>query len=165
MSELTLTVLQLGLLVLLWLFVLGVMGVLRGDLYGTRITQPSPGRARRAPEAAVAGPAVPPPAPPPPAATRPRVLVVVEGSLRGTTITLGSAPITIGRSPDSTLVLDDDYVSARHARLSPAPGGWMLEDLGSTNGTVLGKDQVRQARVVPLRTPVRIGRTVMELRA
>ena len=39
MSELTLTILRLGLLVALWLFVFAIVGVLRGDLYGTRVTQ------------------------------------------------------------------------------------------------------------------------------
>ena len=37
MSELTLTIIRLGLLVLLWVFVFSVVGVLRGDLYGTRV--------------------------------------------------------------------------------------------------------------------------------
>jgi hypothetical protein len=159
MSELTLTVLQLGLLVLLWLFVLGVVGVLRGDLFGTRITSPATRRSGRAP---AREPARERPAPAP---AGPRRLVVVEGSLRGTTITLGTSPITIGRSPECTLVLDDDYASGRHARLSPTPSGWVVEDLDSTNGTYLGRDQVLQPRPVPARTPVRVGRTVLELRS
>ena len=44
MSELTLTIIRLGLLVLLWVFVFSVVGVLRGDLYGTRVVSRSPGR-------------------------------------------------------------------------------------------------------------------------
>ena len=164
MSELTLTVLQLGLLVLLWLFVLGVVGVLRGDLFGTRITSPAARRPARATPREQ--PRERPSPPPPPAApTGVRRLVVVEGSLRGTTITLGTAPVTIGRAPECTLVLDDDYASGQHARLVPTPSGWMVEDMGSTNGTFLGKDQVLAPRPVPARTPVRIGRTVLELRS
>jgi hypothetical protein len=162
MSELTLTVLQLGLLVLLWLFVLGVVGVLRGDLFGTRITTPA---ARRPPRGGGSREPVrerPVPPPPPPG---PRRLVVVDGSLKGTTISLGTSPITIGRSPECTLVLDDDYASGRHARLSPTPSGWVVEDLGSTNGTFLGRDPVLAPRPVPPRTPVRVGRTVLELRS
>jgi hypothetical protein len=161
MSELTLTVLQLGLLVLLWLFVLGVVGVLRGDLFGTRITSPA---ARRPPRGGAPRDRPAPPASPAPPAG-PRRLVVVEGSLRGTTITLGTAPITLGRSPECTLVLDDDYASGHHARLVPTPHGWIVEDMGSTNGTFLGKDRVVAPRPVPPRTPVRIGRTVLELRS
>ena len=44
MSELTLTIIRLGLLVLLWVFVFSVVGVLRGDLYGTRVVSRTPGR-------------------------------------------------------------------------------------------------------------------------
>ena len=58
LSELTLTVMRLGLLVLLWFFVFAVVGVLRGDLYGTRVksrgsaagaARPRPGRPARLP--------------------------------------------------------------------------------------------------------------------
>ncbi|WP_336921510.1 FHA domain-containing protein FhaB/FipA [Aquipuribacter sp. SD81] len=182
MSELTLTVLQLGLLVLLWLFVLGVVGVLRGDLYGTRVAVRQPRQAREAPARGARGqnqPAQPVPsgqpaqpqqaAPQQPAAPRqpalPRQLVVTEGSLRGTTITLGTSAITIGRAADCTLVVDDEYASGRHARISRADGQWVLEDLGSTNGTYVRKEQVQGTVPLQVRVPIRIGRTVLELRA
>ena len=42
MSELTLTIIRLGLLVLLWIFVFSVVGVLRGDIYGTRVVSRTP---------------------------------------------------------------------------------------------------------------------------
>ncbi len=166
MSELTLTVLQLGLLVLLWLFVLGVVGVLRGDLYGTRVAvrpppRPKPATAPRPPTRAPG--ARQPPEPRPPAL--PRQLVVTEGSLHGTTITLGTSPITIGRATDCTLVIDDEFASGRHARISRQDGQWVLEDLGSTNGTYVRKEQVQAAVPLQVRVPIRIGRTVMELRA
>ncbi len=175
MSELTLTVLQLGLLVLLWLFVLGVVGVLRGDLYGTRVA------VRQAPKAPKVAPAPKQPAPrPQPAARRdvgarqppeprppalPRQLVVTEGSLQGTTITLGTSAITIGRAADCTLVIDDEFASGRHARISRQDGQWVLEDLGSTNGTYLRKEQVQGPVALQVKVPIRIGRTVLELRA
>ena len=47
MSELTLTLLRLGLLVLLWLFIFGVVGVLRTDIYGTAVSRRSQRKARR----------------------------------------------------------------------------------------------------------------------
>jgi pSer/pThr/pTyr-binding forkhead associated (FHA) protein len=94
----------------------------------------------------------------------PRTLVVTEGSLQGTTITLGQAPVLIGRAPECTLVLDDDYASSRHAKLSLQQGRWMVEDLGSTNGTFLGRNRVETATPLEVGSPVRIGRTVMELR-
>ncbi len=91
-------------------------------------------------------------------------LVVTAGALAGTRITLGEAPITIGRAEDSTLVITDDYASARHARLVPRAGQWFLEDLGSTNGTYLDRAKVTGPTPVPLGVPIRIGRTSLELR-
>lgn len=162
MSELTLTVLRLGFLVLLWTFVLTLAGVMRSDLFGPRVTKsrgtkPSgrpvttakPGKTGK-PKGNRKGSA--------------RQLKVLEGSLAGTSITLGSTPITVGRSPDCTVVIDDDYASNHHARLSPHESGWIIEDLGSTNGTYLRSTRVTGAMSVPLSTPIRVGKTVMELR-
>jgi hypothetical protein len=171
MSELTLTLLRLGFLVLLWILVLSVVAVLRRDLFGTQVTR------RKTPVAARSRPLSRRPAVQTlpggggagaPAAAggagAPRTLVVTEGSLRGTTIALSQAPILIGRAPECTLVLEDDYASGRHARFSLQNGVWMLEDLGSTNGTYLGRSKVEAPIVVDPGTPVRIGRTVLELR-
>jgi hypothetical protein len=157
MSELTLTLLRLGFLALLWVLVLSVVAVLRRDLFGTQVTR------RKTPEGA-ARPARRRPVADGPGASGPRTLVVTEGSLRGTTITLSQAPILVGRAPECTLVLEDDYASQRHARFSLQSGVWMLEDLGSTNGTFLGRNQVESPTAVDPGTPVRIGRTVLELR-
>jgi Inner membrane component of T3SS, cytoplasmic domain len=164
MSELTLTLLRLGFLALLWLLVLSVVAVLRRDLFGTRVTRRSPVGSMSAGSMPAAPPraARPDAAAPPPAL--PRKLVVTEGSLKGTTIALGQAPILIGRAPESTLVLEDDYASGRHARLSLQQGTWMVEDLGSTNGTFLGRNRVQDPVPVAPGVPVRIGRTVLELR-
>ncbi len=90
--------------------------------------------------------------------------MVTEGALAGTRITLTSQPVLIGRADDSTLVLTDDYASTRHARLSPRGSEWYVEDLGSTNGTYLDRAKVTTAVRVPMGTPVRIGKTVIELR-
>lgn len=160
MSELTLTLLRLGFLALLWLLVLSVVAVLRRDLFNSA-------RVSRRP--AMAG--APAPGPPdrgqqpqrqePPAPTH---LVVTAGSLKGTTIPLGQAPILLGRAPESTLVLDDDFASGRHARLSLRHGVWMVEDLGSTNGTFLGRNRVQDPVPIAPGAQIRIGRTVLELR-
>ena len=160
MSELTLTVLRLGFLVLLWTFVLILAGVMRSDLFGPRVTR---GRTPKPPARQAASSSK---------AARPkggrkgnaRTLTVVGGSLAGTSITLGTVPITIGRSADCTVVIDDDYASNHHARISPHESGWMIEDLGSTNGTYVQRTRVTGAMSLPLGTPIRIGKTVMELR-
>jgi pSer/pThr/pTyr-binding forkhead associated (FHA) protein len=89
---------------------------------------------------------------------------VTEGALAGTTISLGDAPVTLGRADDSTVVLTDDYASSRHARLVPGDDAWLVEDLGSTNGTYLGSSKVTRPTPVPLGQPIRIGKTVLELR-
>ena len=170
MSELTLTVLQLGFVVLLWVLVLAVVAVLRRDLYGgTTVARRSPtprSPSRRPQPAAPAAPraAAGPPPSSPPATTSPRTLVVTAGSLAGTTLTLGSSPVLIGRAPECTLVLTDEYASGRHARLFPRDGRWWVEDLGSTNGTRLGRSPVTAPTPVEPGQQLRIGRTVLELR-
>ena len=165
MSELTLTVLRLGFLVLLWVFVLSIVGVLRRDLFGTRVVQRQAGRPRAA-APAPSKPAKPAKPAKTPRGERgvPRSLVVTEGSLKGTTIALANSPVLIGRSPECTLVLNDDYSSGRHARLFPSDGRWMVEDLGSTNGTFIGRSQLTAPTPVEPGTQLRIGRTVLELR-
>ena len=145
-------------LVLLWGFVIAAIVAVRHDVFGTR-----PARAPAAPKQAK------PSAPRPqrPAKTdksAARKIVVTDGALSGTTITLTEAAVTIGRADDSTIVLTDDYVSTRHARLVPAEGKWMLEDLGSTNGTYLDRRRVTAPTPVPIGVPIRVGKTVMELR-
>ena len=149
MPELVLVLLRFGFLALLWVFVLSAVRVIRTDLFGN-----APPRAPRAASA-------------PPNRQRrsqARVLVVTQGSLAGTKVTLTGAPVTIGRGDTCTLVLTDDYASTQHARLVPGEGAWLLEDLGSTNGTYLDRERVTAPVPVPIGTPVRIGKTVMELR-
>ena len=90
--------------------------------------------------------------------------MVTEGALAGARITLSGQPVLIGRADDSTLVLTDDYASTRHARLSQRGSEWYVEDLGSTNGTYLDRAKVTTAVRVPIGTPVRIGKTAIELR-
>ncbi len=158
MSELTVTVIRLGLLALLWVFVFSVVGVLRGDLFGTRVS-------RRAAERPAPRPAAP--SPPPPRRRdrrRPSHVLVTEGPLKGTTITLGQQSVLIGRNPESTLVLDDDYASGRHARIYPENGDWYVEDLGSTNGTIAGTERLTEPVKLDVGSTLRIGTTVLELR-
>lgn len=159
MPEFVVTVARFGFLALLWIFVFTVVGVIRRDLFaGARSS-----RLVAAPRGL--GTAVP--AGRPAKVKRGRAahqLVVTAGQLAGTRITLGEAPITIGRAEDSTLVITDDYASARHARLVPRAGQWFIEDMGSTNGTYLDRAKVSGPTPVPLGVPIRIGRTSLELR-
>ena len=157
LSALTLTIIRLGFLAILWLFVLTAVSVMRSDLFGTRVTSRGPvaPRAAKAPKPAKA-----------PKARKgtPNNLVVTEGALAGTTVRLGEAPVTLGRAQDCTIVLDDDYASSRHARIFPRDGQWWVEDLGSTNGTYLDRSRLTSPTTVPPGVPVRVGKTVLELR-
>jgi pSer/pThr/pTyr-binding forkhead associated (FHA) protein len=57
---------------------------------------------------------------------------------------------TIGRSPRSDIVLEDDYVSSTHARIFARRQFLYLEDLGSTNGTVIDGRRVEgEAQIKP----------------
>lgn len=70
-------------------------------------------------------------------------LTVTDGpaELRGTTLPI-TAPVVIGRSPGADIVIGDDFVSGRHARVAPYGSEVVLEDLGSTNGTLLNGEAV-----------------------
>ncbi|WP_163552250.1 MULTISPECIES: FHA domain-containing protein FhaB/FipA [Frankia] len=157
-SELVLLIVKIGFLALLWGFVLVAVRAVRLDMFG-----PTKRQQRREPPP-MSRP-TPPRTPPQPARKpqSPSKLVVTKGHLSGTTIPLGSSPVTIGRAQDSTLVLEDDFASGRHARLVPHDGQWFVEDLGSTNGTFLNRSKVTSPMPVPLGAPVRIGKTVLEL--
>lgn len=144
-----------GFLVVLWLFVFAALRVIRADLFDTG--QP---RVAAVPPRTVAKPTKPKRR-----GKAPRQLFVVGGALTGTKITLGDQPIMIGRANDSTLVLTDDYASSRHARLTQREGDWYVEDLGSTNGTYLDRAKVTGPTHVPPGVPIRIGKTVLELRS
>ena len=169
MSELTLTVMRLGFLAVLWLFVIVAVQVIRSDLFGTRVTQR--GSRREAGRAQQAQRQAPPQQRHQPSAggrrgrNAPTKLVVSEGTLTGTTVALQGQTITLGRAHDSTIVLDDDYASSRHARIYPdRDGNWIVEDLGSTNGTYLDRSRLTTPTPIPLGAPIRIGKTVIELR-
>jgi pSer/pThr/pTyr-binding forkhead associated (FHA) protein len=167
MTALTLTLIRLGFLAVLWLFVIAAVGVVRTDLLGNSSgSKPSRRQARRQRQQQ-ARPRPPQPARPPrPRSPRsaPQQLLVTAGALAGTSLGLADQQITIGRANDATLVLNDDYASTRHARLFPQDGQWIVEDLGSTNGTYLDRQKVTQPTPVPVGVPIRIGKTVMELR-
>ena len=155
MSELTLTVIRLALLALLWIFVFSVVGVLRGDLYGTRVLSRSKAKAPRRPVREPVPKAVPVGRPVTPKATRasvrrvPTSLTVTEGSLAGTTLSLMDSGVLLGRNPECTLVLDDDFASGRHARIYRKDDGWFVEDLGSTNGTMVNGYPVSSTVIAP----------------
>lgn len=156
MSDFLLTIFRLGFLVALWWFVLRIVAVLRRDLQAPRDAKPlTPARTSKAPS------------PRPTLRTRKAStsLVITEGTLEGTVVPLGTTPIIIGRAADATVVLEDDFVSTQHASLTPNGNHWVVEDLGSTNGTFIDRSRVTKPTVLHPGSTLRIGRTGMELRS
>jgi hypothetical protein len=160
MSTLTLLLIRLAFLAVLWLFVIAAVGVVRTDLFGASRARRQRRRQRKPQRVKAPRPARPARV----GRSAPQRLLVTAGGLAGTSIGLADQQITIGRANDATLVLHDDYASTRHARLFPQDGQWIVEDLGSTNGTYLDRQKVTQPTPVPPGVPIRIGKTVLELR-
>ena len=81
---------------------------------------------------------------------------VAAGPRYGEQIPVPTPVVTIGRASECEVRIDDDSVSAQHARLEYDLGGWRITDLGSTNGTAI--EGVKLAADVP--TPLPYGSTV-----
>ena len=92
----------------------------------------------------------------------PRLVVVEPADQRGRVFPLG-AEMTMGRAAGCQITLDDTYASQIHARLFQRDGQYLVEDLGSTNGTYLNRRKVAGPMVVHAGDKVQIGNTVMEL--
>ncbi|MDP9022227.1 MAG: FHA domain-containing protein [Actinomycetota bacterium] len=147
-----LTLLKLVLLALLYLFLVQAIRAVTADLYGPR-------RRASSPRPAVAGSS-------PKRSNRrpPRELVVHPPDGRPSVIPLRDEAVTLGRSERMTVTLDDVYVSDEHAIVAPNGDGWVVRDLGSTNGTYLNGAKVSQATPVAAGDQVRIGKTRVEVR-
>ena len=157
MSEIALTIIKVAFLALLWLFILSAVSVIRSDLFGKTVRtsdQPQPQELETPP-------------PPPRRAKRqrgePRVLTITQGNQAGLFAELAGGVIMIGRGADCQLILDDDYVSTRHARVVSSPNGIYIEDLGSTNGSYVNGQRITAPTTITLADTVRIGKTMMRL--
>jgi pSer/pThr/pTyr-binding forkhead associated (FHA) protein len=159
MSELTLTLIKLGFLALLWMFVLAVLSVIRSDLFGAKVDSravaapmsPANNRAAKAAKASKKKRGAP------------GTVTIADGPQAGVGATLGEEPVVIGRGSDCQIRLDDDYSSTRHARLFQSEGQWWVEDLGSTNGTYLDGQRVTRPVSAEIGGSIRIGRTTLNI--
>lgn len=75
---------------------------------------------------------------------RPAMLTVMEGGSAGRSISLDRARTRIGRAEENDLVLADPRASRFHAEVERAPAGYIVRDLGSTNGTMVQGRRVRE---------------------
>jgi hypothetical protein len=161
MSELTLTLIKLGFLAVLWLFVLSAVSVIRSDVFGTKAPANAPSPKAKPKEKKSREKAQPKSRKP--ARGVPTKLQVVSGPNAGQSVPLSDQPILLGRGTDASIRLDDDYVSTRHARFATNGEQWFVEDVGSTNGTYLGSQRVTSPVPVGLGIQVRLGKTIVEL--
>jgi FHA domain len=65
---------------------------------------------------------------------------------------------TIGRESDNDLVVDEDTVSGYHARLLNRGGSWWIEDLKSTNGTLVNDSRVAGTTILRSGDVIQMGR-------
>jgi hypothetical protein len=157
MSEIAVTIIKVLYLALLWLFILSTVSVIRSDLFGRTV---------RASDASEPQPLEEPP--PPPKKSRrqrghPHRLTIAQGPQAGQSADLATGLILIGRGSDCQLILDDDYVSTRHARVVSAEQGPYVEDLGSTNGTYVNGQRITAPTSISMQDTIRIGKTVLKL--
>jgi len=156
MSELVVLGLKLGFLALLWLFILFTGNVIRTDLFGRKVTAAELAQDPGSPVVAQ------------PHLSRrarkqlPKTLTVTHGNQAGLQLPLGEV-LLIGRASDCQLILEDDYVSTRHARLSRVGDSYQVEDLGSTNGTFVNNQRISAPTPFGIGDVLRIGRTLMSV--
>lgn len=153
MDSLVLLVFKIVLLVLLWFFVFMAVRAMRRDLV-----------------TADAVPGAPVPAAPRKGTLTPgrreaaKQLAVIDGPLKGSHMAVSTLEeVVMGRSPDCTFQLGDDFASARHARLFRRGSDWFVEDLDSRNGTYVGGYRIDQPERVSTGTDIRVGRTTVRL--
>jgi hypothetical protein len=155
MSEIALTVLKVLYLALIWLFIMSAVSVIRSDLFGRKVPATEP-EARELEN------------PAPPRKSRrqrgtPRLVSIAQGAQAGQSGDLSDGMVMIGRGADCHLILDDDYVSTRHARVVNGNEGTYVEDLGSTNGTYVNGQRITAPTTVTLSDTIRIGKTILKL--
>ena len=148
MPEIVLDLLKFLFLGILYIFIARAVRVINQELKGV--------------DAAPVGRAAPPPTNKR-GKKAPSKAAVVQGEKKGSTLNLGDELI-IGRGEKCRLVLDDTYVSTVHARIFANGERYMLEDLGSTNGTYLNRKRVTSPVELHRGDQVKIGKTVLEMR-
>jgi pSer/pThr/pTyr-binding forkhead associated (FHA) protein len=97
-------------------------------------------------------------------AARAFALKFISGKYQGGEFPLKSEKqVVIGRSSELDMVLVEDMVSRKHAKIMIASGAITIEDLGSTNGTYLDGQRVTRPVAAEIGGSIRIGRTTLNI--
>lgn len=148
MPAFVLTVLKIALLALLYFFVWRAVRAVVLDLYGPREKRPKAERQRSQRRGRGA----------------PSKIVVLDPSGARTSTHRLSGTLDIGRDSACAIRPNDTYISQQHARIFNRNGSWVVEDLGSTNGTYLNQQKVTVPTQISPGDRIRIGKTVIEVR-
>ena len=96
-------------------------------------------------------------------ATPAKLLMVEPPSMRGSTLSLDDE-VLVGRSGECDVTLTDDpFVSTKHARFFRSGDNWFVEDLGSTNGTLVNAVRIGAAQMLRVDDRVQTGSAVFEV--
>ena len=160
MSEQLLNVLKFCLLALIYLFLFRVLRAVWAEISPPKVPRakaPKPVRATKPAKptkAERAAPRVP---------TLPSQLTVVDPpEQRGRAFSLGPE-ISVGRGSGCQVMVEDTFASTVHARVYLGDGHYVVEDLGSTNGTYLNKRKVDGPMTMNRGDRLQVGNTVLEL--
>lgn len=149
MSEIALTLLRLGFLLVLWLVIFSILSLLRRDLRQAE---------RRTGTTRVSAVTATEPKP----ARRPNLRhVTVKDQTGAETQYELFDGMTFGRAADSSIVLADDYASSRHAIVSRDESGWLYTDQGSTNGSWVDRRRLEEPLRLKRGAVVRIGHSTL----
>jgi hypothetical protein len=172
-SEQLLTILKFCLLALMYLFFFRVLRAVWAELTPPKVAPAPPDRTRPRAPAPSAVPKPPKPkkaprrtvvgaAPNPHAPVVGRLVVVEPPESRGIAYSLADE-ISVGRAPGCQVTIDDTFVSQVHARVFSREGNYLVEDLGSTNGTYVNSKKVSGAMIMQRGDRLQVGNTVLEL--
>jgi pSer/pThr/pTyr-binding forkhead associated (FHA) protein len=143
MTDLVVTLLRFGFLALLWFVIIRFFLILKSELSSeTKVGVIKPRKTK----------------------IEPRELVVVEGPAVGTRLNVEKRPITVGRASICDLTLEDDFISSRHLRISQQDNGYLIEDLGSTNGTWVEGERLSEPVLIKPGVRIKMGRNTMTIR-
>jgi predicted component of type VI protein secretion system len=87
-------------------------------------------------------------------------MIVRTGPNPGTTYDLTKEVTLMGRDVSNDIILGDSEISRQHTRLTRTPGGYVIEDLGSTNGTFVNSERLMAPRVLNPGDLVALGENV-----